>query len=120
MPHTNLASLKSTLLQPMITAAQVTLFGASVHIRRLTARELMNYDEGLTRARNEGDPTLAARLGANLILSCLVNEAGEHFSDDELPTADELLTAHDNAALFEAIKIIQSHSYGTLDAAEKN
>lgn len=113
-------SLKTALLQPANTAVAHTLFGVAVHIRRLSVRELMNYDDGLGKARDENDQNAASLLGATLILSALVDEHGKALPAASLPTAEDLLSAHDNAALFEAIRAVQRHSYGTLEDAEKN
>lgn len=113
-------SLKTALLQSANTAIAHTLFGVPVHIRRLTVCELMDYDEALGKAQTESDQKAATLLGAQLILSALVDEQGKSVPASDLPSPAELLSAHDNAALFDAIRAIQSHSYGTLEEAEKN
>lgn len=113
-------NLKTALLQPTNTAVPHTLFGVPVHIRRLTVCELMDYDEGLGKAQVESDQKAATLLGAQLILCALVDEQGKSVPASDLPSPAELLAAHDNAALFDAIRAIQSHSYGTLEEAEKN
>lgn len=113
-------NLKTALLQPINTAVPHKLFGVPVHIRRLTVCELMDYDEGLGKAQAESDQKAATLLGAQLILSALVDEQGKSVPASDLPSPAELLAAHDNAALFDAIRAIQNHSYGTLEEAEKN
>lgn len=113
-------NLKNALLQPANTAVAHRLFGVPVHIRRLTVSELMDYDEALGKAQAESDQKAATLLGAQLILAALVDEQGKPMSASDLPSALELLDTHDNAALFEAIRAIQRHSYGTLEEAEKN
>ncbi|TKI02666.1 phage tail protein [Martelella alba] len=112
--------LRAALLRPLNTAIPCTLFGADVYIRRLTAQELMDYDDGLAAARDANDQKQSAQLGAGLILSALVDETGQPIPTPELPTAAEILAVHDNAALLEAITLVHRHSYGTLEEAKKN
>lgn len=113
-------NLKTLLLQPSNTAVAHHLFGTQVYIRRLTVRELIQHDEALTQARDNDDQHAAALTGAKLILTALTTEDGRPIPADELPTAQELLDAHDNVTLFDAIRAIQKHSYGSIEDAEKN
>jgi hypothetical protein len=113
-------ALRAALLQPINTAIPVTLLGAAVHIRRLTAQELMDYDDAMGAARETNDQKATAQLGAGLILSVLVDEEGQVIPPAELPTAAELLAVHDNASLMESLTTVMRHSYGTLEEAKKN
>ncbi len=119
MPKQNMG-LKAALLRPTNTAIDCTIFGTPVHIRRLTAQELLDHDDAMTAARDANNPKQTALLSANLILSVLVDENGQALPAAELPTANELLAVHDNAALLDAITTVHRHSYGTLEEAKKN
>src|SRR5471030_1941436 len=119
MPKQNIG-LKALLLRPTITAIPITLFGTPVHIRRLTAQELMDHNAGLSAASESNDHAQSALLGANLVLMALVDEKGQPIPAVELPTAGELLAAHDNVVLLDAINAVQRHSYGTYEDAKKN
>ncbi|XBS71157.1 phage tail protein [Acerihabitans sp. KWT182] len=112
------AGLKAALLQPIDTAIPFTLFGVAVNIRRLTAQELMNYNDAMAAATDDSKAT--AQLGAGLILSVLVDENGQTIPAQELPTAGELLAVHDNATLLESLVAVLRHSNGTLEEAKKN
>ncbi|MEX5262390.1 hypothetical protein [Kocuria sp. CPCC 205263] len=50
----------------------------------------------------------------------MVNEDGSKPKASELPTADQLMAAHANADLLDAVTLVQRHSYGTLEEATKN
>ncbi|EAW9117711.1 phage tail protein [Salmonella enterica] len=113
-------NLKSALLAINTVVTDCTLLGVPVHIRRLSALECARYDEAIAAARDGNDVLTPARLSAGLILSVLVDEKGKKIPEASLPTVDELLAAHDNAALIEAVATIQRHSYGTLEEALKN
>ncbi len=119
MPKQN-TGLKAALLRPTNTATPYSILGADVFIRRLSAQELMDYDEAVTAARDISDHKESALLSVNLVLSALVDETGTAIPPTELPTATELLAVHDNPALLEAITAVQRHSYGTLEEAKKN
>lgn len=58
-------------------------------------------------------------MGVNLFLAALVNEDGSKPKASELPTADQLMAAHANADLLDAVTLVQRHSYGTLEEATK-
>ncbi|MBJ3277008.1 phage tail protein, partial [Salmonella enterica subsp. enterica serovar Derby] len=45
---------------------------------------------------------------------------GEPIKDSDKPTAQELLAAHDNVELLDAIDKVKKHSIGKLETAEKN
>ncbi|WP_407861203.1 phage tail protein [Escherichia coli] len=113
-------NLKSALLSATRTVADCTLLGVRVHIRRMSALEAADYDDAIADARAANNALVPARLSARLILSVLVDENGNAIPPKSLPTVDELLAVHDNAALIEAVSVIQRHSYGTLEEAQKN
>lgn len=113
-------NLKTALLTVTCAVADCTLLGVPVHIRRLSAMEAAEYDEGIAAARKESNALVPARLSAGLILGVLVDAEGKAIPEKDLPTVDELLAAHDNAALIEAVSVIQRHSYGTLEDMQKN
>ncbi|HFF4672713.1 TPA: phage tail protein [Yersinia enterocolitica] len=113
-------SLKSALLKPTNTAVQTELFGASVYIRRITGKELMDYDNAIGEAQDKGDITAISYVSLGLVLKALVNPDGSPIPKKLLPTVDELLTVHANPELMKAINKVKSHSLGTLEEAEKN
>ncbi|EGX5144512.1 phage tail protein [Salmonella enterica] len=113
-------NLKSALLTPLLSVAECTLLGVPVHIRRLSALEISEYDEAIRSAREAGDMLEPARLSASFILRSLVDDQGKAIPQAQLPTTEELIAAQDNAALIKAVSTIQQHSYGTLEEAQKN
>lgn len=110
--------LKSRLLAPELIAHPVTILGADVFIRRLTAFELEDYDESQAQLRAENNSRGMAMSTAAFILSALVEENGQPVRN--LPAPDELLKARSNASLIDALQTIQRHSWGTLEEAKKN
>ncbi|MFI3308936.1 phage tail protein [Ewingella allii] len=113
-------ALKSALLKPTNTAIETTLFGAQVFIRRLTAAELIGHEEQIDAAAKELDVRGSSLISVQLIISCLVNPDGTSIDPSDLPTAAELLEAHDNATLIDAITTVKEHSLGKLEEAQKN
>ncbi|WP_265315703.1 phage tail protein [Yersinia ruckeri] len=89
-------------------------------IRRLTGKELMDFDEVMAKAAATNDATLSTYTAIELILKVMVNDNGQPMDKKYLPTADELLEAHANPDLMAAVRKVQQHSLGTLEEAEKN
>lgn len=110
--------LKSLLLAPEASQHPVTILGADVFIRRLTAFELEEYDEKLAQLRADNNSLGMAISTASFILSAIVDESGQPAQN--LPAPDELLKARSNASLIDALQTIQRHSWGTLEDAKKN
>lgn len=113
-------SYKSMLLKPLDTVIKTKVLGQDVFIRRLSSSALLEYQDQTELGRGSMSNTDFAVKGINLLLSALVNEDGSAPSKKDLPTAEELLVIHSNADLLDAITIVQRHSYGTLEEAEKN
>lgn len=112
--------LKSQLLAPECIACPVTILGAQVFIRRLTAYEAEEYDKKQEQLRTEKDLSGMGLSTASLILMALVDENGLPIPATDLPAPDELLKARSNASLIEALQTVQRHSWGTLEDAKKN
>ncbi|NIH31926.1 phage tail protein [Hafnia paralvei] len=113
-------NLKTALLTPSANILACQLFGANVSIRQLTLGELYDYEEKLKTLQDKNDAHATSLLGAQLVLSAIVDETGAAIPAEQLPTADELLRAHANTALLDASLLVQRHSYGTLEDAQKN
>lgn len=110
-----------SLTTPLNTTTEKKLLGQKVFIRRLTNTELDNYTDAVDAAQKEGKSSRhLSVMGVNLFLQALVNEDGTRPAKKDLPTAEELLDAHASADLLEAVTLVQRHSYGTLEEAEKN
>jgi hypothetical protein len=120
MTEFNLSSLKSALLTGSKTTVPVTLFGTTVYLRRMTAAELIEHEEALVKAQAEGDARKASECSVQIIVDCLVTPDGKEIDDQHKPTAAELLAAHDNVALLDAIAKVKQHAVGKLEDAEKN
>lgn len=116
----DISSLKSALLKSGNTATETTLFGVKVFLRRKSAGELIDYEEALDKAYVEGDVRKSSELSVQLIIDCLANPDGSAIFPKYLPTAAELINAHDNPALLEAIEKVKKHAIGKLEDAEKN
>lgn len=110
--------LKTLLLSPENSAIPMTLFGTGLHIRRISAFELAEFEEQNGRLRDGGDSRSLAILSAGLVLSAIVDESGKPVQN--LPAPEELIKAHSPAALVNALTTVQRHSYGTLEEAKKN
>ncbi|MFP2467660.1 phage tail protein [Pseudescherichia vulneris] len=115
-----MTNLKSLLLAPENTARAVTILGADVFIRRITAFEAEAYDEKQAELRADNNSRGIAIEAASFILSALVDENGVPVPAENLPVPDELLKSRSNAALIEAVNVITQHSWGTLEDAKKN
>ncbi|MBN1086541.1 phage tail protein [Erwinia aphidicola] len=116
----DISSLKSALLKSGNTATETTLFGVKVFLRRKSAGELIDYEAALDKAYVEGDVRKSSELSVQLIIDCLANPDGSAISPEHLPTAAELINAHDNPTLLEAIEKVKKHAIGKLEDAEKN
>lgn len=112
--------LKSSLLAPEKSQHNVTILGADVFIRRLSAFELEEYDEKQAQLRAENNSLGMAMSTASFILSAMVDENGNPIPAENLPAPDELLKARSNASLIDALQTIQRHSWGSLEEAKKN
>lgn len=110
-----------SLINPLNTTVEKTLLGQKVYLRRLTSAELDDYNDKVDAARQAKVPSRElSAMGVNLFLAALVNEDGSKPKTSELPTAEQLMAAHANADLLEAVTLVQRHSYGTLEEATKN
>ena len=107
------------LAKPFNTTIEQTALGQKIFIRRLTNTELDNYSEVIS-SDNKLTEKQQSLLGVNLFLSALVNEDGSAPKKSDLPSPESLLDAHSTADLLAAIKLVQQHSYGTLEDAVKN
>ncbi|KGT86251.1 phage tail protein [Erwinia typographi] len=116
----DLSALKQALLKPRNTAIETELFGAKVYLRRRTAGELIDYEEALDKAQLEDDVRRSSEMSVQLIIDSLVNPDGSAILPEFLPTAAELIAAHDNPTLIDAIGKVKAHAIGRLDEAEKN
>ena len=116
----DLKALKAALLKSDDHVLEVPMFGAKTFIRRLKASELQDNEDGMKDAIEAGDMNKAARLNVELLLSCFMTPDGKRIPTSALPSVDELLKAHDNPTLVEAISTIKRHAVGTLEDAEKN
>ena len=109
------------LINPLNTTVEKTLLGQKVYLRRLTSAELDDYNDKIEAGRQARLPSRElSAMGVNLFLAALVNEDGSKPKASELPTADQLMAAHSNADLLDAVTLVQRHSYGTLEEATKN
>ena len=113
-------NLKNALLKPHAQVENLTLLGVEVNVRRLTVSELDDYDKAIKEAASDHDGMQASLAGAKLLLSALCDEAGNKLPENELPTAKELLSAHDTPAFINAMTTLQKYCYGSLEEAKKN
>ena len=120
MSEFKLSALKSALLKPQSTAIETEIFGTTVYLRRLTAAELIAHEDALVQAQSEGNARKASELSVQIIVDSLVQPDGSPIKGGNKPTAQELLDAHDNVTLLEAIDKVKKHSIGKLETAEKN
>lgn len=116
----DLSALKSALLKPKNTTLSAEIFGTTVYLRRMTAGQLIDHEEALRDAQIADDARKASELSVQLIVDCLVMPDGTEITAEEKPSAAELLQAHDNVALLEAIATVKKHALGKMDDAEKN
>ncbi|MTC97749.1 phage tail protein [Providencia alcalifaciens] len=113
-------SLKSSLLKPTPHIEEHSILGTKVFLRRLTIAELDEYEHDLQDAQKTGFSSDASKAGAELILKAICDEKGNPIPEDELPTADELVTVHDTPTLLSAMAFVQKYSYGSVEEAKKN
>ncbi|ARD19275.1 hypothetical protein [Edwardsiella piscicida] len=109
---------KELLLKPNSSPITIDAFGQKVTIRRLTAMELMEYNNSIDAEK--GNAQVLSELGVNLFLSALVNPDGSKPNPKELPTAAQVLGCQAQADILQAVTDVQRHSYGTLEEAKKN
>ena len=110
-----------SLINPLNTTVEKMLLGQKVYLRRLTSAELDDYNDKVEAGHLDKLPSRElSGMGVNLFLAALVNEDGSKPKASELPTADQLMAAHSNADLLDAVTLVQRHSYGTLEEATKN
>ena len=91
---------------------EVPMFGTKTFIRRLKASELQDNEDGMKDAIEAGDMNKAARLNVELLLSCFMTPDGKRIPANALPSVDDLLAAHDNPTLVEAISTVKRHAVG--------
>ncbi|MBH2563281.1 phage tail protein [Serratia marcescens] len=116
----DLKALKAALLKSDDYVIETQIFGAKAFIRRLKAAELQENEDGMKAAIDSGDMSKAAQLNVQLLLSCLMTPDGKRIPAGALPSVDDLLAAHDNPTLVEAIGAVKRHAVGSLEEAEKN
>lgn len=116
----DLSALKSALLKSVPTVVKTELFGAEVYIRRLTGDEMISYEEKMTESAKTGVPREASEHLIQIVIDALIQPDGTAIPDEFKPTAAELLKAHENPELLEAVDKVRRHSIGTLEEAEKN
>ncbi|EAO9251665.1 phage tail protein [Salmonella enterica subsp. enterica] len=115
-----MSSLKKALLSATPEAVPCHLLGIDAFIRRMSAMELIQYDEGISAAREKDDARATVMLSAGLILSAMVTDKGVPYAREDLPTEEEIAGKFDHGAIIDAVSKIQRCSYGTLEEAEKN
>ncbi|WP_163387274.1 phage tail protein [Enterobacter ludwigii] len=120
MSTIDVSALKSALLKPKSAVVTTEIFGTTVHLRRMTAGELIDHEEALRDSQIAEDARKASELSVQLIVDCLVQPDGSLIATEDKPTAAELLQAHDNVALLDAIATVKNHALGKLEDAEKN
>lgn len=113
-------SLKASLLKASPHVEEHPILGVTVFIRRLTIAELDEYEHDLQEAQKTGFSSDASKAGAKLILKAICDKDGQPLPSDELPTADELIQAHDTPTLLSAMSFVQKFSYGSVEEAQKN
>ncbi|MFP2513974.1 phage tail protein [Buttiauxella agrestis] len=116
----DLSALKSALLKSKTAIITAEIFGTTVYLRRMTAGQLIDHEEALRDAQVADDARKASELSVQLIVDCLVQPDGNDIPVEDKPTAAELLQAHDNVALLNAIDTVKKHAVGKLEDAEKN
>nr|WP_279078508.1 phage tail protein [Hafnia alvei] len=112
---------KNLLLQPNNATISLTLLGQPVHIRRLSAQDMLDYSAQIDDERAQGgNSAQLAKAGVALIIRALVNADGSRPDNADLPTPEAILQVHSQADIMQALTTVQRHSYGTLEEAEKN
>lgn len=120
MKNFNVSTLKSALLKSTPTVIETNLLNTKVFLRRLTGEELISYEENMELARKENEPREASEKLLQIIIDALVQPDGSAIPDEFKPTAAELLKAHENPILLEAVETVKLHSIGKFEDAEKN
>lgn len=120
MSTIDVSALKLALLKPKNAIVTAEIFGTTVYLRRMTAGELIDHEEALRDSQIAEDARKASELSVQLIVDCLVQPDGSSIATEDKPTAAELLQAHDNVALLDAIATVKKHALGKLEDAEKN
>jgi len=120
MSEFSLSALKKALLKTNPTPTETEIFGTKVYLRRLTAAELIDHEDALIEAQTSGNARLASELSVQIVIDSLVQPDGSPIKAKDKPTAKELLAAHDNVALLDAIDKVKKHGIGKLETAEKN
>ncbi|KKI45207.1 hypothetical protein [Hafnia alvei] len=112
---------KNLLLKPNNATISLTLLGQPVHIRRLSAQDMLDYSAQIDDERAQGgNSAQLAKAGVALIIRALVNADGSRPDKADLPTPEAILQVHSQADIMQALTTVQRHSYGTLEEAEKN
>lgn len=120
MSEFSLSALKKALLTTNPTPTETEIFGTKVYLRRLTAAELIDHEDALIEAQTSGNARMASELSVQIVIDSLVQPDGSPIKAKDKPTAKELLAAHDNVALLDAIDKVKKHGIGKLETAEKN
>lgn len=120
MSDFNLSDLKKSLLKTKSMPTETEIFGTKVYLRRLTAAELIDHEDALIEAQTAGNARQASELSVQIVIDSLVQPDGSPIKAKDKPTARELLAAHDNVALLDAIDRVKKHAIGKLEIAEKN
>ncbi|MCX9067875.1 phage tail protein [Citrobacter portucalensis] len=120
MSEFSLSALKNALLKTKFTPTETEILGTKVYLRRLTAAELIDHEDALIEAQTSGNIRKVAELNVQIVIDSLVQPDGSPIKPKDKPTAKELLAAHDNPALLDAIDRVKKHALGNLEAAEKN
>ena len=120
MSEFSLSELKKALLSAKPSAIKTEIFGTKVYLRRLTAAELIDHEDALIEAQTSGNARMASELSVQIVIDSLVQPDGSPIKAKDKPTAKELLAAHDNVALLDAIDKVKKHGIGKLETAEKN
>ncbi|MES3498741.1 phage tail protein [Citrobacter portucalensis] len=120
MSEFSLSALKNALLKTKSTPTETEILGTKVYLRRLTAAELIDHEDALIEAQTSGNVRLASELSVQIVIDSLVQPDGSPIKAKDKPTAKELLAAHDNVVLLDAIDKVKKHAIGKLETAEKN
>ena len=120
MSEFSLSELKKALLSAKPSPITTESFGTKVYLRRLTAAELIDHEDALIEAQTSGNVRMASELSVQIVIDSLVQPDGSPIKAKDKPTAKELLAAHDNVALLDAIDKVKKHGIGKLETAEKN
>ncbi|MRF59204.1 phage tail protein [Citrobacter portucalensis] len=120
MSEFSLSELKKALLSAKPSPIKTEIFGTKVYLRRLTAAELIDHEDALIEAQTSGNARMASELSVQIVIDSLVQPDGSPIKAKDKPTAKELLAAHDNVSLLDAIDKVKKHGIGKLETAEKN